>query len=264
MAVAPALPWRKASLETLSQRLMWPAWIGAGVLVFAVLVGARGLAPLLAFGLAGFAGGAALRQVALATRRQGWRGFVGRTNGGMIVHLGVVCIAFAFAASSSYAHQRELLLDPGERARVGTHTVEYLGLETRADSAKTERAARVRIDGGPVYAPVLQRFPEGSSEIGRPSVRTSPVDDVYLALIEAPSDPGGAVRLRVIIQPLVMWLWVGGGLIAVGSILAAFPGRRRRGTEPTSAPVDISSTGHGPSPASDREPVGSTLRTRTP
>ena len=45
------------------------------------------------------------------------------------------------------------------------------------------------------------------------------------------------MRLRVIIQPLVLWLWVGGGLIGVGSILAAFPGRRRRGTEPTSALV---------------------------
>ena len=38
------------------------------------LVGADGLAPLLAFGLGGFAAGAALRQLVLATRRQGWRG----------------------------------------------------------------------------------------------------------------------------------------------------------------------------------------------
>ena len=264
MAVAPALPWRKASLETLSQRLLWPAAIGAGVLVSAVVVGARGLAPLLAFGLGGFAGGAALRQVALATRRQGWRGLVGRTNGGMIVHLGVVLIAIALAASSSYAHQRELVLDPGEEARVGTHTVEYLGLEVQADAAKTERIARVRVDGGPVYAPSLQRFPQGTTEIGRPSVRTGAVDDVYLALIEAPADPDDAVRLRVIIQPLVLWLWIGGGLIALGSILAAFPGRRRRGTEPTSAPVGAVSTGPEPTTAPDREPVGSSLRTRTP
>ena len=70
-------------------------------------------------------------------------------------------------------------------------------------------------------------------------MRVRPVDDVYLALIEAPADPGGAIRLRVIIQPLVLWLWVGGGFIAVGSILAAFPGRRRRGTEPTSAPIGV-------------------------
>src|SRR5690606_36048179 len=90
MAIAPVLPWRKASTEVLSQRLMWPAWIGALTLFLVVAFGARGWAPILAFGLGGFAGGAALRQIVLATRRHGWRGFVGRTNGGMIVHVGVV------------------------------------------------------------------------------------------------------------------------------------------------------------------------------
>ena len=54
MAVAPALPWRKASGELLRDRLFWPAWCGAGALVVAVLLGATGFAPLLAFGLAGF------------------------------------------------------------------------------------------------------------------------------------------------------------------------------------------------------------------
>jgi cytochrome c-type biogenesis protein CcmF len=264
MAVAPALPWRKANAETLSKRLIWPATIGVAVLVFAVAAGATGLPALVAFGLGGFAGASALRQVVLATRRQGWRGFVGRTNGGMIVHLGVVLIAVAFAASSSYAHQREVVLAPGETARVGTHEVTYLGMRTHVDSAKTEREARVRIDGGPVYAPSLQRFPEGTSEIGRPSVRSGLVDDVYLALVEAPADPADEVRLRVIIQPLVLWLWVGGGLIAVGSVLAAFPGRRRRGTEPVSAPVAVPGTPPEPDPTpvdDGRQPVGSSLRT---
>ncbi len=255
MAVAPALPWRKASAETLGTRLQWPAWAGTGAVVLAVVLGARGLAPLLAFGLGGFGAGAAVRQVALATRRQGWRGLMGRTNGGMIVHLGVVLIAVAFAASSSYDTQRELRLQPGESARVGSHRVTYLGLTERAETNRTDRIARVRIDGGQVYAPRLQRFPNGTTEIGRPSVRTSPMDDVYLALLEAPAAAGGAVRLRVIVQPLVMWLWVGGGVIALGSALAAFPGRRRRGTEPVSAPVAEPARDR-PGPVEEREPVG--------
>ena len=95
MAVAPVLPWRKTTAERLSERLMWPGWAAAGGLLVALLLGARGLAPLLAFALAGFAGGAAVRQLALATRRQGWRGLVGRANGGMVVHIGVVVVAVA-------------------------------------------------------------------------------------------------------------------------------------------------------------------------
>jgi cytochrome c-type biogenesis protein CcmF len=63
MAVAPVLPWRKASAETLRTRLLWPGWFGTGLLALAVALGARGLAPLLAFFLAGFAGGAAIRQL---------------------------------------------------------------------------------------------------------------------------------------------------------------------------------------------------------
>jgi hypothetical protein len=43
--------------------------------------------------------------------------------------------------------------------------------------------------------------------------------------------------VRVLIMPLAIWLWIGGGLMGVGTILAAFPGRRRRPTDPSSAPV---------------------------
>jgi cytochrome c-type biogenesis protein CcmF len=96
MAIAPALPWRKASGELLRSRLQWPAWFAAGVLVVAVVAGVRGPVILGAFGLGAFAAGAAGRQLVLAFRRQGWRGLAGRANGGMIVHLGVVVIAVAF------------------------------------------------------------------------------------------------------------------------------------------------------------------------
>ena len=102
MAVAPVLPWRKASAELLRRRLFWPAAVAVAVLVACVAGGVRGLNPLLAFGLGAFAGASALRQLVLATAA-GWRGFVGRANGGMIVHLGVVLVAVAFAASHSFS-----------------------------------------------------------------------------------------------------------------------------------------------------------------
>ena len=81
-----------------------------------MLVGADGLAPLLAFGLAGFAAGSAMRQLVLATRRQGLRGLMGRANGGMIVHLGVILIAVAFAASNSYHAPQNFDIQPGRDA----------------------------------------------------------------------------------------------------------------------------------------------------
>jgi cytochrome c-type biogenesis protein CcmF len=235
MAMAPALPWRKASGELLRDRLHWPAWAGTASVVFAVGVGARGLAPLIAFGLGGFAAGAALRQVALATRRQGWRGFIGRANGGMIVHLGVVAIAIAFAASSSYDHEAELSLKPGDHAVVAGHEVTYVGTRTVQHDEKTSVVADVRIDGGKVYAPALSKFPNGGQAIGTPSVKTGFTENVYLALLTVPGAPTDPITLRVIIQPLVAWLWIGGGIMAFGTVLAAWPGRRRLPTQPSSA-----------------------------
>jgi cytochrome c-type biogenesis protein CcmF len=237
MAIAPALPWRKASGELLRHRLQWPAWIGTLTVVVALALGARGLAPLLAFGLGGFAGGAALRQLVLATRRQGWRGFVGRANGGMVVHLGVVIIAVAFAASSSYVRQGEFAMVPGESVELAGHTLTYVEPEFLDFAEKTEARALVEIDGHGPYAPALTRFDDAGRTIGTPSVRSTPWDDVALSLLDAPSGDDDAVRIRATIQPLIVWLWVGGIVMAIGTALAAFPGKRRRGTEPVSAPV---------------------------
>lgn len=237
MAVAPVLPWRTTNLETLSQRLLWPAWIGAITLFLTVAFGARGWAPIVTFALGGFAGGAALRQVVLATRRQGWRGLVGRTNGGMVVHLGVVVVAVAIAASGSYATHSEARYEPGQTRVVGGHEITYLETVEVQERNRTATKVRVQVDGGKVYEPTLSRYPGFGQLIGTPSVKTGLREDVYLRITRLPETDGGPVTLDVIIEPMALWLWVGGGLMAVGTVLAAFPGRRRRPEMPVSAPV---------------------------
>ena len=248
MAIAPVLPWRKASEEVLRKRLFWPAATATLVVVLCVLTGLRGLAPLAAFGLGTFAAGSAVRQLALSARRQGWRGLIGRANGGMIVHIGVVLIAVAFAASHAYGHTHEFRLSPGQSARLSGHTVTYLGSSTVKASNKTSVSARIRIDGGKVYAPAIQQFPFATQAIGSPSVKSGLRDDVYLTLAAAPDHPGGTAVIGVIVQPLIIWLWIGGAVIAVGTVLAAWPGRRRRPTAPVSAPVETETTGPPPEP----------------
>ena len=265
MAVAPVLPWRKASGELLAQRLHWPAWIGVVSLAAALVSGIRGLAPLLAFALGGFAGGAALRQLTLATRRQGWRGIVGRTNGGMIVHIGVVCIGIAFAASSTGVRDSEFRLAPGDTATISGHTITYLGSETVETAARTDLIARVQVDDGPIRTPAISRYLARGQIVGAPSVQSSLVEDVYLTLLVAPNDDDIAV-IRVIVQPLVAWLWLGGTIMVIGTVLSAVPGSRRHptnpvavlggGTEPDKGtePDDDTAT-DGSSPPSPAEPV---------
>jgi cytochrome c-type biogenesis protein CcmF len=237
MSVAPILPWRKASEEVLRERLFWPAVCGVLALALSVALGATGLAPLLAFGLGGFAAGSAGRQVAIATRRQGLRGLIGRANGGMIVHIGVILIAVGLTASNSFTNSQELKLVKGEAASFAGHTFELVGFQETEDDRSTSIKALVSIDGGQAYAPAIHKFTNMGMNIGTPSVKTSLTKDLYLTL-EPPVKPSeNEARIKVFVKPLIIWLWIGGLLMGLGTILAAFPGRRRRPTDPTSAPI---------------------------
>lgn len=239
MAIAPVLPWRKASGELLRERLFWPAVASVASLGLSVALGGRGWAATIAYGLGGFAAGAALRQLALATRRQGWRGLVGRANGGMIVHLGIIIIAVALASARSHQRTLELRLAPGETADAFGHEIRYLGTVTEETKQRFALIARVEIDGKE-YRPRQSVLNASGSPIITPSVNTTLLRDVYLTLENRPAD-GEPALIKVLIQPLVVWLWIGGGLTFGGTFLAAFPGQRRRlPTAPTSEapPVD--------------------------
>ena len=239
MAIAPVLPWRKATTETLRDRLFWPAWCGLGALILSLALGAYGLAPLLTFALGGVSAGAALRQVFLATRRQGWRGLVGRANGGMIVHLGVILIAVALGASNSFSKSQELSLVQNVEAQFAGHTFELRDVIEVRDDRSISVKALVLVDGRKIYAPAITKFTRIGMNVGTPSVRTSLTTDIYLTLEPPVRQDANEARIKVFIKPMITWLWIGTALMAVGTVLAAFPGRRRKPTEPTSAPVEV-------------------------
>ena len=239
MAIAPVLPWRKASTETLRERLFWPAWCGVAALVVSLLLGAYGLAPLLTFTLGGISSGAAMRQVVLATRRQGWRGLVGRANGVMIVHLGVILIAVALGASNSFSKSQELSLVANVEASFAGHTFELQDVVEVRDDRSISVEALVLVDGKKVYAPAITKYTRIGMNVGTPSVRTSLTSDIYLTLEPPVRQDSNEARIKVFIKPMIIWLWIGTALMAVGTVLAAFPGRRRKPTDATSAPVEV-------------------------
>ncbi len=233
MAIAPLLPWHRAGSEVLWRRVTWPAWGAVVALVAAVVSGASGVVAPLACGLGGAACGAALRQLVLAVRRHGPSGLLGRTSGGMVVHIGVVLIAVALGVSNTYTRSQELDLVVGRLATFAGHTFELVELLERSDERSTSVVARVSIDGGQAYAPAITRFTRIGMTVGTPSVRTSPTVDVYLTLQPPVRLDSGAARIKVFIKPMILWLWVGGFVMALGTALALVP--RRRGS---AAPED--------------------------
>jgi cytochrome c-type biogenesis protein CcmF len=279
MAVAPALSWRKVDAGVLWRRLRVPAWIGVLTVVACVLAGVRGLAPLLAFGLGAFAAASALRSLALAvrsSRRRGagaWRGLVGRANGGMVVHLGVVVLAVGLAAATSFARRAELALAPGAVVHFDGHSLVYEGLKTVHTPARTATEALVRVDGGGTFAPAVSQYGGPNSEaVGTPAIDSGFLGDVYLTFDAvggtgptsgAQPIPGlatGSIALGVVVEPLIAWMWAGGLLIGLGGLLALWPGPRRRPTDPVSqglarppvaAGTPADGVGRSPSPSPD-------------
>ncbi len=264
MASAPLLPWRKASTEVMSVRLFWPAVAAAGAMALSLVLGARGLPSVLTFGLGGFAGAAALRQIVLACRRTGWRGLVGRTNGGMIVHVGVVLIAVGIAASEGYKSDRTVALDVGERVVVEGYELRYLEAGADVNDRRLRTFALIEIDGDDVYAPAITNFRRAGVVVPTPSVRTGFTEDLYFVLNELPDRADDSIRLRVIIRPMVAWIWTGGILMAVGTALALVPSRRRgaSGDERGGARrADDAPDGDEPSTTEAPEPVAASPST---
>ena len=227
MAVAPVLPWRQDGREVMSQRLLVPALVGLAALVLSLVVGASGVAPLLAFALGGFAAGSALRHLVRAVRVQRLRGFVGRANGGMIVHLGVILICAALAASNSFTRSQEIDLVTGQVATFAGHTFELIDVVEVRDARSTTVKALVKVDGGKAYSPSITKYTRIGMNVGTPSVRTSFTHDVYLTLEPPVRQDSGQARIKVFVKPLILWLWVGTFVMAFGTLLAVLPTRRR-------------------------------------
>ena len=216
-----------------------------------VVLGVRGIGAVLAFCLGGFAVASNARQLVLASRgahRHGigaWRGFVGRANGGMVVHIGVVVIAVALAAATSLAYRGEVMLRPGTSTTVHGQRITFEKLAFVSSPARSATEALVLVNGAGPYRPALSQFGANTDPVGTPAIASNVVHDVYLTIDSLPADPHGAVGIGVIVQPLVVWLWVGGAILVLGSVLALVPGRRRRPTDPVSSPVPALAGGDG-------------------
>lgn len=247
MALAPALPWRATSGEVLQNRLLVPAYVGAVTMVFTLIVWTRDWSTVLGFGLAAFAVAAITRVtfVAVRARRRadsvGWARALGRTvagnprrYGGLVVHLGVVAIAVALAASGSFGIKRQVRLTPGQSVSVGGYTVTFVKLHTRATAQKSSVSADLAIVRGGdrlgTYSPAISSYRNANQGIGTPSVRTGAFEDLYLTLVSSRSGRG-RVTVGIQVQSMTVWIWIGGGLMALGTVIALAPRLRRRPAE---------------------------------
>jgi cytochrome c-type biogenesis protein CcmF len=213
-------------------------------MVVALLLGAHGIANVLTFGLGAFALAGIVRQMYLGVRARRQAHHENppvalvrtvrsnpRLYGGLVVHVGVVLVAAAIAVSSGYLTKREVELDRGQSATVRDYTLTYVDRAIVQSEQKTTIKADilVRRNGRTLgtYAPAISTFPNANGGIGTPSVHTGLREDLYLTLVSSPTT-ANRVTLGVAINPMILWLWTGGGIMALGTLVALSPSLRRR------------------------------------
>ena len=245
MAVAPALPWRAANTVTLHQRLVVPAAVTAAAMVSVAAAGLRGTTPVLTVGLGVFAVAGIVRHLVVAGARHRrahpasvlpsiWRLLSSdrRLYGGLIVHVGVVLFAVAFSLSTTFSVRRETRMDVGDQVAFGGYTIEFQGMRTTREARRVVTVAQLAVARGGeragVYEPALSTYAGMAQAIGTPSVRTTLRDDLYLVLVATPAPGTTAAVIGMQSNPLVVWLWIGGAVMAAGAAFAAWPTRRRR------------------------------------
>jgi cytochrome c-type biogenesis protein CcmF len=240
MAMGPMIAWRRASWDNLKRNFLWPATsallLGLGLFVWKV----RDFLPLLGFTLLAFVVLTILYDTTLALRTRKriagegiLRGLITLTRrnqrryGGLVVHLGVVLIIMGIAGSMTYSIEKEATLAVKQNLQVGNYRIQFQGLtgSQQPTHFRVEGAFRVFHSGNDegILSPALKFFPTQQSPVGRAVHQSSLSEDIYLILSGFSELDRNQATLKVLVRPLVIWMWIGGFVITLGTLICILP-----------------------------------------
>ena len=244
IGVVTVLPWRRASNATLARRFRAPLLVLASSIVVLAALGMRDPFALAGASAALFLAFVTVREFALGARWAGrargssWlAGFAGlfsrdrRRYGGYLVHLGIAVMAIAVVGSNMYQLHVRRTVAPGESFEVGRYTIAYQGLRQRpgtANGVESEVVAALEVtEDGNMIARLepgqrfFRNFP--SQPMAIVAVKTRLREDVYIFM--QGWDENGVVEFQAFVNPLMLWLWVGGAVYTAGGLIAFAPAR---------------------------------------
>ncbi len=240
MGVTPLLAWGANSFAHLKRGLNVSMATGFAGGMVAWWLGFRRVEPLACLMLAIFAATTIFMQFAQGTRMLAARSHANaftalgtltmrdtRRYGGYIAHLGIVLILIGI---SGQAFNRDIRkpMRPGDEMKIGPYTLVSQDFdETRTASYEGMRASIEVLEGG---RSVMMLYPEDrfypASQLGetRVAIYSSLVRDLYVAY-EGNDPDGGVPVIHAHLNPLVHWIWLGGLVMILGTILALLPNR---------------------------------------
>jgi cytochrome c-type biogenesis protein CcmF len=250
--IGPLIAWRRASIANLQRQFAGPTLAALTVGVLLVVFGMRDVAAIIAYVFAAFVAMTVIQEfykgVGARMRMYGEGIFTGfahlvsrnrRRYGGYIVHMGVVVIFAAFAGlafkkefdltlkdgdtkelTDPYGHKWRFVSQGISQYDLLNRQVTALALDLTRDGKSagvltTEKRQHVDSRGAPTFEP--------STEVG---IRESWQQDVYVVLAGVRDDQ--SAEIRVTFNPLVRWVWLGGGLMALGGLIVMWPQAERK------------------------------------
>ncbi len=244
MGIGPQLPWHGASRATLERQFTAPIVAAAGGALLAVATGLGGAFAVLTYALAMFVAATVVQEFARGVRaRRTLHGEntgtalanllrrSGRRYGGYIVHLGIVLVAVAVATSQSKTTAVERTVSAGDHFEVAGYTVAYSGLRSVNEPQRDLLVADLTVTGNGAdehLRPALLFFPNATQAVGSPGISAGLGDDVYTILVAYDTSAQSWATIRVLVIPLVSWLWLGGAVVGLGAVIAALPQPKRR------------------------------------
>jgi cytochrome c-type biogenesis protein CcmF len=244
MGIGPQLPWHGASRATLEKQFTAPIVAAAGGALLAVATGLGGAFAVLTYALAAFVAATVVQEFARGIRaRRTLHGesagtaFAnllrrsGRRYGGYIVHLGIVLVAVAISTSQSKTVEVEQTVIAGQRFEVAGYSVTFNGLRDVTEPQRDLVVADLTIGGGggdQELHPAIMFFPNATQAVGSPGIAAGLGDDVYTILAAYDTAANSWATIRVLVIPLVSWLWLGGAVVGLGAVIAALPQPKRR------------------------------------
>ena len=260
MGVGPMLPWRRANWGSVRRALVVPLGAAAVALVLLLAVGLRQPFPLAGFGLVTFVGAGILMEWYRGTRARHRNSgenyavafahliWANRPRyGGYVVHLAVIMVALGIVGTSFFNTQKDVVMSPGERVAVENYEIRYLGTTQEIYGNRTEFISSVEVyrDGELLdsISPNRAFYPSFNMASTRAAIRSTPVEDFYV--VPSENLPDGDVGFRILVNPLIWWMWVAGPVMIVGTVIALWPepsrvtaavsSRARVATRPTAA-----------------------------
>jgi cytochrome c-type biogenesis protein CcmF len=242
MGVGPLIAWRRASADNLRRNFLMPLLAGVAAAAVCRALGVGNALVLLCMALVAFVTGTIALDFYRATRARrrtarSWLAAAGgllvtqnRRYGGFVVHLGILFVALGVAGSQAWSVQTEATLERGQSMELAGYEVRFDRLRGAEESNHFKVIGTFTVSNGrdplAVLTPAKKFYPQEQTPIAAIDYRLGFLEDLYLVLGDFAQD-GSHATIKVQVNRMVSWLWIGGLVLTLGTALAILPDRRR-------------------------------------